>query len=143
MLWKKTAAKKPVVNDGTPRLDTDLGRGINPPVPHGPTKPIEVFRVPTFEHRFRFTITALLTKIGLDGVATVMPDESGGTETQSISALLQSPANVHVITRFAVQGVETTDLNQGPPVEGHVASRNMLGETVIEHDVCRAAVGTP
>jgi hypothetical protein len=44
------------------------------------------------------SVAALLPEIGRDGRAAVMPDDGGGSEKELASRVLQTPADVHVVT---------------------------------------------
>ena len=133
------AAEHPMVDDRPACLDPDLGRGVDAAVPHRAAKPVEVFRMTAFQQGLCLAIAALLLEVGPDGVAPVVPDEAGRAEPDAVAALLEPPADVHVVARAPVDGVEPADLLQRPPVEGHVASRDVLGDAVVQHHVRGAA----
>ena len=107
-------------------------------MPHGSAESVEILGVATLQQGFGFAIAGLLLEVGGDGVASVVPHEAGRAESDLVATLLESPADVHIVAGFAVDGVEPADLPQGPTVERHVAARDVLGDAVVEHHVGRA-----
>ena len=68
-----------------------------------------------------------------------MPDNGGGAEGNHTAALLQAPAEVHIVTGLAVFGVEAADLIEGPAVKSHVAAGNVFRDDIGEKHVVRSA----
>src|SRR5579859_76920 len=68
-----------------------------------------------------------------------MPDEPRGAEAKFITGLLQAPAKVDVIARLTENRIEVSNLFQGAFEESHVATGDMFGLAVGEHDVGGAA----
>ena len=68
-----------------------------------------------------------------------MPDNGGRTEGDDLPLLLETPAEVDVVSGLAVFGIEAANLIKGPAVEGHVASWNVLGNHVGEQDMARTS----
>ena len=68
-----------------------------------------------------------------------MPDDSRGTEGDDLSLLLQSPAEIHVVSGFAVFGIEAADLFKGPFEKRHIAAGDVFGHHVGEQDVAGSA----
>ena len=52
--------------------------------------------------------------------------------------LLQAPAEIDVVARFAILDVEAADSVEGPTIEGHVTTRNVLGHGVGKENVTRS-----
>src|SRR5262249_18012263 len=84
-------------------------------------------------------VADLLSPIRSDRIAMVMPDERRGAESQMPAALLQSPADVHVVAGLGVSRIEAAHLFERPPAKGHIASRNVLGDRIVEGPVPRAS----
>ena len=66
-----------------------------------------------------------------------MPDDRGRAEGDHAAALLQTPAEVHIITRLAVFRIEAAHLIKRPAVECHVAAGNVLGHDIGEQHMAR------
>src|SRR5262245_8344778 len=80
-------------------------------------------------------IAFLLLPIRLDGITTMMPDQSRGMKTNRPAVLLQPPADVDIIPSRTKLRVETTNgLERGSP-KRHVTPGNVLGFMVREHDM--------
>src|SRR6478752_1023819 len=68
-----------------------------------------------------------------------MPDDRRRAEGDGMAGLLNAPAEIHVVARLVVLGIEATDVFKSPAIPGHVTAGDMLGDGVGEEDVARAA----
>ena len=57
----------------------------------------------------------------------MVPDDSRGTETQSPAAILDAPADVHVVSGHAELSVKPADRLKPCLSKGHIATRDVLG----------------
>ena len=67
-----------------------------------------------------------------------MPDERRWAEADLVSGLLQSPADVHVITRFAIDRIKAADGDKRIFKERHVAAGNVFRLAIRQHHMRRA-----
>ncbi len=88
---------------------------------------------------FAFAVADLLTPIGVDGCAMVVPHERRCRESDLPAACLQAPAHVHIVSRAQIHGVEPADGKQRLALEGHVAAWDVFGGAVVEQDVSGTA----
>src|SRR5262249_4417227 len=112
-----------------------LGRRIDASTPYAAAEGIKILRMFANQERFSHSITVLLFYIIPDPRSPVMPDKSRRTESNVVTCLLQSPADIDVVTRGAKNRIKTANFHQGPLVEGHVATGDMLGLAITEHHV--------
>ena len=132
---KETAAENTVIDHAALKNEAVFGWGINPPTPHPAAKRVKVFRVLSNQQRFGFAVAGLLPQVSFHRGAAVMPDKTGRAEPDFPTALLQTPADVHIIAGFAKDRIEAVDLLQVPSVKSHVAAGNVLSLLVREHNV--------
>src|ERR1051325_1614592 len=96
------ASGKNTVIDDRPLENQTLERSA---VEHSPPDAmpvaVEFLRMLESQQRFRLSVTRLLAKIGRWGLTSVMPNKGSGGEGDPITRLLQSPANVDVVSRLA------------------------------------------
>src|SRR5262249_16617062 len=59
-----------------------------------------------------------------------MPNDCGRTERDYPAALLNSPAEIHVVACLAIFGIEPAHSFEGPTVKRHVTPGNMLRDSV-------------
>ena len=71
-----------------------------------------------------------------------MPHKTRGAEPDQVSRLLQAPAQIHIVARFAKNGVKAIDIHEGPFVKSHIAARNVFGLSIGEHDMSRTTGGS-
>ena len=80
-----------------------------------PARPFEMaggvvfFRPFLFQQRLGFSVALLLAQIGANGVAAMMPNHGRGAEAQRPPALLQAPADIHVVPRDPELGIKSSD----------------------------------
>src|SRR6266496_6346700 len=98
-----------------------MGSRINAPTPNAAAEAVEPLGVLAGQERLGFAVAGLLAQIGLHGRAAVVPDKSRRTEADLVFAVLQAPAEVHVIAGLAKHRIETAYLLQRPLEECHVA----------------------
>ena len=118
---------------------TQLRRGVNAAAPDAAAEKVEILRVLAHQQGFRFAVAGLLLQVSADRGTPVVPDKTGVTESELAASLLQTPADIHVVTRRAKHRIEPADFLQRPFVKHHVAAGNVLGLTVGQHDVGRSA----
>src|ERR1017187_3978696 len=134
---KKRAAESAVINHELAEEPGDLRRAVNAPAPAHSAQTVEILRVFASQQRLRDTVTALLPQVGLDGVATVMPDKARVGKRDLAAALEQAPTNVHVVARRAKLCVEPVGLIERPFPESHIAAGDVLRVPVVKHHVRR------
>src|SRR6266480_2294655 len=88
---------------------------------------------------FRFAIAVLLFQKSAQRKPSIMPDDSGRTERDYPSSLLNSPAEIHVVAGLAIFGIEPAYTFEGPTVERHVTTGNMLGDRIGKQNVVWSA----
>ncbi len=68
-----------------------------------------------------------------------MPDETRRGESDLVAAVLDAPADVHVVASFSKDWVKSADFIEDPFIENHVAAGNMFGLGVGQHDMGRTS----
>src|SRR5439155_10209555 len=64
-----------------------------------------------------------------------MPHKRAGTKADFVTRLLQTPAEVHVVSSTPEYGIELSNFGEGPLVESHVAPGNVLRLSIREHNM--------
>ena len=82
------------------------------------------------QQRFGFAVTGLLLQVGADRRTPVVPHKTRRVESELAPALLQAPADVHIVAGLAKNRIEPAYLLQRPSEERHVAAGNVLGLAV-------------
>jgi hypothetical protein len=82
------------------------------------------------EERLGFAVALLLLAEGLEREAAIVPDNGRGAECDDSPLLLEAPAEIDIVARLAVFGIESANLVKGPAMEGHIASGDVL-----RHDI--------
>src|SRR4029453_9759211 len=100
---------------------------------------VELLLMAMLQETLTLAVADLLSPISPDRIAVVVPDERRGAEGQMPAALLQPPADVHVVAGLGVGRIEAAHLFERPTAKGHVASRDVFGARVIEEHVRRPA----
>src|SRR5690242_9039097 len=95
-----------------PSQRIDQTRAIQPAGPGEMTDGVVLLRPLAFEVGFGVAIVPLLTPKAPDRIAAVMPDDRRRAEAQCPPAVLQAPADVHVVAGDAESGVEPADRSQ-------------------------------
>src|SRR6266550_2124183 len=124
-----------MINNRPPQNQAEFGSGVNLAPPSPSAKDIEGLRVLARQEGLGCAVASLLFQIIRDRRATVMPNESRRTESELAAALLQSPADINVIACLFKLWIKTAGFLQGPFMKSHVAARNVLGQTIGQHDV--------
>src|SRR5215218_3700043 len=93
------------------------------------TRGVILLRPLTLQEGFGFSVSLPLFPIRSDGIAAVMPDHGGGSESD-LAVLLQSPTGVHVISGGAVNRIEAADRLQGRAPHCKVATGNVFRDFV-------------
>jgi hypothetical protein len=136
---ERRAAEHAAINDRRAKQQSELGRGVDAPAPDARAERVEVFGMFPHEQRLRLAVAALLFQIIADRRAAVVPDKRRRAEADLVSGLLQSPADVHVIARSAVDGIESIDGYERAFEERHIATGNVFCLAVGQHHMRRAA----
>src|SRR5581483_4386464 len=131
----QSLAECTAINDRAAELQTGLGTPIEGSLPFALAPAIESIGMLKPEERFRLAVSGLLLQVGARRLAAMVPDERARCEGDPHSRLLQPPADIHIIARFAVLRVEAVDSLQGLTAKGHIAPRNMLGHLIIKEDM--------
>src|SRR6185503_3686359 len=87
------------------------------------------------EKALTLAVADLLLPICLDRVPVVVPYQRRRAERQVPATILQTPADVNVVTRLVVDRVKASYLCERPPAKSHVAARYVLGDRVVEEHV--------
>src|SRR6267154_717081 len=91
-----------VVNPGAaPRRRLGPPRTVQTTRPAHVSGPVVLLGPLPLQHRLGAPVAELLPPVRADGVTAMMPDHRGRVEADRPAALLQAPADVHVITRHA------------------------------------------
>ena len=99
-----------------------------------PTEEIEAPRVAPLQMGFSKTVALLLSEITADGWAAMMPDEGTGVINNLLIGHEQSPAQIDVVSRSPMFGVEGTDQIERFLAKSHIAARDVLSPFVVDHD---------
>src|SRR5215510_13298240 len=91
------------------------------------------------QQRFRFTVAILLFHKSSKGEPPVVPDDRGWTERDYPPSLLNSPAEIHVVTSLAIFGIEPAYTFEAPTVKRHVTTGNMLGDRIRKQNMVWSA----
>src|SRR5215207_6678844 len=87
------------------------------------------------QQRFGLAVALLLLPVSSDRVAAVVPDQRRRIEAEGPPPLLESPADIHVVTRHPESRVEAADRLELVFPEGHIAARNVFGYIVRQQEV--------
>src|SRR5437588_6591086 len=98
-----------MIDDLPLQSHTQLRRGVNAAAQYSAAEKVEILRMLAHQQGFRFAVPGLLLQVSADRGTPVVPDKTGVTESELAAALLQTPANIHVVTRRAKHRVETAD----------------------------------
>ena len=90
------------------------------------------------QHRLGFAVALLLFAKGFERETAVVPDDGRRAERNHAAALLEAPAEIHIVAGLPVFVIESTDLIERPAVKCHVATGNVLG-----HDICEEHMARP
>jgi hypothetical protein len=89
-------------------------------------------RVVSHQPGFTLAVANLLAPISAHGLAVVMPDERGRRKSQLPVSRLQPPAHIDVVPSPEVNGIEAADFEKRVTAERHIATRNVLGDSIVE-----------
>src|SRR5216117_4044380 len=128
-----------MVNDWLAHLQPQFCARVDSPFPQTAAKRVEIFWMFSHQQRFGLAVSLLLLKVIAHRGTTIVPHERRRAEAKPIAALLQSPANVHVIAGFVKNWIEPAYLVERRSEEGHIAAGDVLGQTVGQHHVSRTA----
>ena len=91
------------------------------------------------QQRFSFAVTVLLLEEVPKSETSIMPDDRGWAECDNPSGLLNSPAEIDVVSRLAIFRIEPADALERPAVKRHITSGNMLGDGIGEQNMIGTA----
>src|SRR5262245_20933016 len=128
-----------MINERGPREQSREGRGVNSSAPKPASKVVVVFGMFADEKRLGFAITNLLPQISPDVGPPIVPDEPSVAETNFETGILQPPAKIHIISGLAENWIEHSALLECGLTNGHVATGNVLGLTIRQEHMSRAA----
>src|SRR6478672_13305067 len=80
-----------------------------------------------FEQRLGFAVVELLSPVGSDRVAAMMPDRGRRTVAERSALLLQPPAYVDVIAGDGKLRIEAANRIERAPAKSHIAAGDMFG----------------
>src|SRR5438309_7516018 len=92
-----------------------------------------------FEQSLCLAVVLLLLPVRAYRVAAMMPDHGSRTEAQFPAALLQTPADIDIVTGNTEKGIKATDGLKARFTKGHIAAWNMFRLLVGEQDMNRTA----
>src|SRR5207247_4696665 len=87
-------------------------------------KRIEAMGMPEVQERLGLAVAALLADVGLDGVAAEVPHHRRRAEADAMPALLNPPAQIHVVARGPEYRIEDVDLLEHLAPERQVTPRD-------------------
>ncbi len=87
------------------------------------------------EQSFGLAVAALLFQVIANRVAAKVPNHRRRAETDFVTLVLQTPANVDVIPGSSKNGIETGDSLERFTTESHVATGYMFSDFIIEQNV--------
>ena len=134
----------------SPRAAVDAGQrqgtragtaAVQLPRPGDVPKPIEPFRPLALEQRFGQAIPALLAQVAAGRPTAVVPHHGAGREADGPAALVQSPADVDVVTGRPESRVVPADRAQAVDPEGRIAAWDVLRFGIGSEHVVRATRG--
>src|ERR1051326_5934150 len=105
---------------------THILNSVNPPRPGQMARQVVLFRPFFFQKSLGLPITLLLAQIGANRVSSMMPDDCRGIETQRPAALLQTPADIHIVAGRAELRVKSPDRLETRLSKSDVASGNVF-----------------
>src|ERR1700757_2755774 len=136
---KKPAAENPGVN---PRLSACQKRrefAVNSTEPTRLAKHVETRGMLEEQQSLSSAITALLFQIVANGVPAKMPDDGRRAETDLVAFVLESPTNIHVISRGAKNRIKSVNGLQSFAAKGHIASGDVFSDFIIQQHMGRRA----
>ena len=68
-----------------------------------------------------------------------MPNNCGWTESNDPACLLDAPAEIDVVPRLAIFGIEAAHAFECPAIKRHVTAGNVLGDCISKQDMTRSA----
>src|SRR2546422_3079831 len=93
---------------------------------------VVLLRPLSFQHGLGLAVASLLSPIGADRIAAMMPNDRCRAKPQCPTFLLQSPANIDVIACDTELRVECADGFEAGFAKSHVAARNVFGLSIRE-----------
>jgi hypothetical protein len=94
----------------TPAQQGEETFAVKTPIPGGVTHRVILFGPLSFQHRFGFPVIDLLFPILSYLATTMMPDQGGWVEPQRHPALLQTPAQIDVVSRNSELPVKSSNI---------------------------------
>src|SRR5947199_3057027 len=91
------------------------------------------------QQRFRLSIPDLLLPVRSKVAATMVPDDRRGGIADDLASIPESPTDVDIVTRGPEASVEPPDGFGSAFPERHVASRDVLGDSIGNQDRVRPA----
>jgi hypothetical protein len=121
-----------------PQRSHERQRAVDAPVPqHAAVE--ELLRMMRHQPALALAVADLLTPVGLDRRAMVVPDERRRGKPDFPAARLQPPAHVHIVAGAQVDRIEAANREERVAAERHVAAGDVLGDAIVEQDVRRPA----
>src|SRR5258708_4367470 len=100
---------------------------IKPARPGVVTHPVVFIGPFALRHRFGLSVMELLAPKTADGTTAMVPNHGGRTESEGPAFGPYPPANIHVISSDAKDGIKAADGFELFGTECHIASWNVLG----------------
>ena len=114
---------------------TEARSAVDLATPFGRASEAEKDQMFKTQQRFRFAVAILLFQKGAKREPSIMPHDRSWTESNDPSRLLNSPAEINVVTGLAIFGIEAGHAFKCPAVKGHVTTGNVLGYRVGKQNV--------
>ena len=114
-------------------------RSVDLAFPLGCAGGAEEHKVLESQHRLGLAVAFLLFAEGLQSETPIVPDDRSWAESDHAAALLQTPAEVHIVTRLAVFRIEAAHLIKCPAVKCHVAAGNVLCHDIGQQHMARTS----
>ena len=136
---EKPLPKDAVIDDGLVEKPREARRPVDLPLPFRRAGRAKKDQVLESQHRFRFAVAFLLLAKRGEREAPVMPHDGARRERDDAAIRLQPPAEIHVVARLAILGIESAHAFKRRAVKRHVAAGNVLGHHIGEQHMARTA----
>src|SRR5919106_3009050 len=128
-------AKWAIVDTPPGERQVGANAAIDPSGPLGHAKGIEFPWMLAEKHCLCLTIAHLLFEVGFDGLAAMMPHDGGRTEANSVAAILQPPADIHIVPGGGIRRIKPPHLGERRLAECHVTTWDVLCGPIVEQNM--------
>src|SRR2546425_7963885 len=107
---EEAAAEDAAVDDGPPPWDQRRAAAVDSTSPPRVEERVEAVRMPEIQQRLGLAVPPLLADVGVHGVAPEVPHHGRRAEADAVALLLQSPAEIDVVSGGAEDRIQPADL---------------------------------